>query len=80
MKLINTYTLEVKKSKFIAHFYELDSKEEAEIIIDNLWKENKKARHIPYAYIYKGFAKKLMIKSQMVLQELHYIMHYLAKT
>ena len=58
MNLINTYTLEVKKSKFIAYFYELDSKEEVDTIIETLWKENKKARHIPYAYIYKGFAKK----------------------
>ena len=28
MKLINTYTLDIKKSKFIAYYYAVDSKEE----------------------------------------------------
>ena len=50
MKLINTYTLEIKKSKFIAYYYEVNSKEEIDTILDNLNKEHKKARHIPYAY------------------------------
>lgn len=50
MKLLNTYTLEVKKSKFIAYCYEIDTKEEVDIILENLKKEHKKARHIPYAY------------------------------
>lgn len=50
MKLINTYTLEIKKSKFIAYYYEVSSKEEVDTIINSLWKDHKKARHIPYAY------------------------------
>ncbi len=50
MKLINTYTYEIKKSKFIAYYYEVNNKEEIEEIINNLKKEHKKARHLPYAY------------------------------
>ena len=50
MKLINTYTLEIKKSKFIAYYYEVNTKEEVDSILINLKKEHKKARHIPYAY------------------------------
>jgi uncharacterized YigZ family protein len=50
MNLIKTYTLEIKKSKFIAYCYEINNKEEAEQILENLKKEHKKARHIPYAY------------------------------
>lgn len=58
MKLINTYTLEIKKSKFIAYYYSLDSKEEAEIILNNLKTEHKKAKHIPYAYKINNTAHK----------------------
>lgn len=50
MKLISTYTLEIKKSKFIAYLYKIERKEEAKIILEALKKEHKKARHIPYAY------------------------------
>ncbi len=50
MKLINTYTYEIKKSKFIAYCYEINTKEEADAILENLKKEHKKAKHIPYAY------------------------------
>ena len=50
MKLLNTYTLEIKKSKFIAYYYEVQTKEEAINILNDLKKEHKKARHIPYAY------------------------------
>lgn len=49
-KLINTYTLEIKKSKFIAYYYEVNNKEEIDNILNDLKKEHKKARHIPYAY------------------------------
>ena len=58
MKLINTNEIIIKKSKFVSYFYELDSVEEVNTILDNLKKEHKKARHIPYAYIYKSTAKK----------------------
>jgi len=58
MKLLNTFTLEIKKSKFIAYLYEIDSKEEVKSIYDSLKKEHKKARHIPYAYYYENSAGK----------------------
>ncbi len=58
MKLVNTFTLEIKKSKFIAYYYIVNSKEEADTILDNLKKEHKKARHIPYAYKIDNLIKK----------------------
>ncbi len=58
MKLINTYTLEVKKSKFIAYYYEVNNKEEVDSILHKLKEEHKKARHIPYAYKLDNTAKK----------------------
>ena len=58
MQLINEYTLEIKKSKFIAYYYQIDSKEDVEIIINNLKKEHKNAKHIPYAYKLNTTAKK----------------------
>lgn len=58
MKLMNIYTLEIKKSKFIAVYYEIDSKEEADKILEDLKKEHKKARHIPYAYKIDNVVKK----------------------
>ena len=58
MKLINTCTLEVKKSKFIAYYYEVNSKEEVDIILKNTKLEHKKARHIPYAYKIDNIIKK----------------------
>ena len=39
-----------KKSKFISYYYEIDSKDKVKIIIDELKQNNKKARHIVYAY------------------------------
>ena len=50
MKLINTYELVIKKSKFIAYYYEVTTQDEVKEIINNLKEEHKKARHIPYAY------------------------------
>lgn len=58
MKLLNTITLEIKKSKFIAYAYEIDTKEEAITILENLKKEHKKARHTPYAYKLDNFVRK----------------------
>lgn len=58
MKLINSYTYEIKKSKFIAYFYQVDSKEEAVNILEELKREHKKARHIPYAYKIENIVKK----------------------
>ena len=58
MKLIRESILEIKKSKFIGLLYELDNIEEVDIILDNLKKEHKKARHFPYAYKINNTAKK----------------------
>ena len=58
MQLLNTYTLEVKKSKFVAYFYQIDKKEEVKGIWELLKKEHKKAKHIPYAYFIQNEAGK----------------------
>ena len=50
MKLINTYELVIKKSKFIAYYYEVTTQDEVKEVINYLKEEHKKARHIPYAY------------------------------
>ncbi len=50
MKLINTSYLEEKKSKFYGYLYEIANKEDISIILDELKKNNKGYRHIPYAY------------------------------
>ena len=38
MKLLNTYTLEIKKSKFIAYYYQIDTIEEVKELLENLKK------------------------------------------
>ncbi len=58
MKLLNTACYEIKKSKFLAYFYEIDSKEEVKQIFDCLKKEHKKSKHIPYAYFFQNSAGK----------------------
>ena len=42
--------IEVMKSKFIAYLLPLNKEEEFKLILANLHKEHKKARHIVYAY------------------------------
>ena len=56
--LLNTYTLEIKKSKFIGLFYDIKSEDDVKTILENLKKEHPKARHMPYAYIVNGTARK----------------------
>lgn len=58
MKLIKTNKEEIKKSKFIAYYYELDDTNDIKIIIDELKKEHKKAKHIVYAYKFGNTAGK----------------------
>lgn len=58
MKLIKTNQIEVKKSKFIGYFYEINSLEEIKEIIESLRKEHKKAKHVVYAYRFKNTAGK----------------------
>ncbi len=58
MKLINESLVEIKKSKFIGLYYEVNSIDEVNAILENLKKEHKKARHMPYAYKIGSMAKK----------------------
>ena len=58
MRLINEYTYEIKKSKFIGLYYKVETKEDIEEILNALKIEHKKARHIPYAYKIGPLAKK----------------------
>ena len=50
MKLINTYEEIIKKSRFISYYYEVNSVDEVDNILNDLKNEHKKARHLPYAY------------------------------
>lgn len=58
MQLINEYTYEIKKSKFIGLYYQIESIDEVNDILKSLKKEHKKARHLPYAYKLGNIAKK----------------------
>lgn len=58
VKLIGESFLEIKKSKFYGYLYEIDSLEEVDNILNEIKNNNKKARHFPYAYKFKAFAKK----------------------
>lgn len=58
MRLINEYTYEIKKSKFIGLFYEVNSPDEVKEILELVKSKHKKARHIPYAYHIGPLAKK----------------------
>lgn len=52
------YLYEIKKSKFIGICYEVNSVDEVKEILENLKKEHKKARHIPYSYKINNEIKK----------------------
>lgn len=43
--------MEIKKSKFLGFFYDVNSSEEVSKILTELKKEHKKARHIAWAYV-----------------------------
>ena len=58
MKLLNESLYEIKKSKFIGYYYEINDKDEVKEIINNLKKEHSKAAHFPYAYILSNTAGK----------------------
>ena len=58
MKLIGESFLEIKKSKFYGLLYEINSLEDVDNILEELKKEHKKARHIPYAYKLNNIVKK----------------------
>ena len=58
MNLIKTNTIEIKKSKFIAYYYNLDNQEEVKEILNKLKIEHKKAKHVVYAYKFENTAGK----------------------
>ena len=58
MNLINSAQIEIKKSKFIGYYYQIDSIDEVKVILENLRKEHKKARHVVYAYKFHNTAGK----------------------
>lgn len=58
MNLINTAELEIKKSKFISYYYNLDNVDEIKEILTNIKSEHKKAKHVVYAYKYNNTAGK----------------------
>lgn len=58
MKLLNTNTIEIKKSKFVAYLYDIDEISEIKEILKNIKYEHKKAKHIVYAYKFGSTAGK----------------------
>ena len=58
MKLLNKSYIEIKKSNFYGYLYEINNIDEVKTIIENIKKENKGYRHIPYAYYFKNTAGK----------------------
>ncbi len=58
MKLINSSKIEVKKSKFISYYYNLDNQSEVKEILNDIKKAHKNAKHVAYAYIFNNTAGK----------------------
>lgn len=58
LRLLNTSNIEIKKSKFIGYYYDIDTIDEVKIILENLKNEHKKAKHIVYAYKFNNTAGK----------------------
>ena len=58
MNLIKESLYAIKKSKFYAYNYSVDNIDEINKILDTWRKEQKKARHIVYAYKIDGVEKK----------------------
>ena len=50
MKLIRENQIIIKKSRFIAYYFEVYSVDDVNEALEYLRKNNKNARHIPYAY------------------------------
>jgi putative IMPACT (imprinted ancient) family translation regulator len=58
VKLIKKSLIIEKKSKFYGLLYEINSKEEIKLILDNLKQKYKNYRHMPYSYILNNEASK----------------------
>ena len=50
MKLIKENEIIIKKSRFIAYNYFIDSADEVKVVLKELKDKHKKANHFPYAY------------------------------
>lgn len=57
MKLLSTFKLTEKKSKFFAFLYELINETDAGLIISSLKKDHAKSSHICYGLIFDGEEK-----------------------
>lgn len=51
---MNSFELVINKSRFIAYRVELTNLEQVKEVINNLKKEHKKAKHVCFAYVFKG--------------------------
>lgn len=58
MNPLYTSEIVIKKSKFIGLYYEVQSVQDVEDILESLKVEHKKARHMPYAYKIGPLARK----------------------
>ena len=58
MNYEKTSFYETKKSKFYGYLYKVNNIEEVDIILNEIKKEHKKARHVVYAYSLNGIKKK----------------------
>ena len=63
MKKLKTGNLEIKKSKFISILYEINDLNDIELILNEIKKEHKKARHIVYAYKINNLEKKFQFQN-----------------
>lgn len=58
MEPIKTSYVEIKKSKFYGYLFNIDDISKVNDILETIKKENKKARHVVYAYKINGIEKK----------------------
>ena len=58
MELLNKSFVENKKSKFYGYLYSITSEDEVNIILNDLKKGNKKAKHFVYAYRINNIERK----------------------
>ena len=73
LKLLNTYTYEIKKSKFIGYYYELDSIEDVQEILNSLKIEHKKQDMLFMLINFYQPQVKVMIKNQATQLVFQYI-------
>lgn len=58
MTIKKEYILEIKKSKFLGLMFDVSSDEEVKMILEELKRVHKKAKHMPYAYKLVNTARK----------------------